>query len=66
MSNRYGKGTTAVITGAASPTGQAFCEKLNSHGFKLILVDDTEKAADLEKLSQKYQSAPTVTFDFKN
>ena len=37
---RYGKGNYAVITGASSATGQAYCEKLSKEGFKLILVDD--------------------------
>ena len=47
-SARYGKGSYAVVTGATSSTGQAFCDKLSSQGFKLILVDDTDKAADLD------------------
>ena len=33
-------GTYAVVTGASSPTGQAFCERLSKEGFRLVLVDD--------------------------
>ena len=39
LKQRYGEGTYAVVTGAATPTGQAFCDSLSSQGFKLILVD---------------------------
>ena len=63
--SRYGRGTTAVITGATSPTGQAFADKLSSQGFKLVLVDDESKASSLSAIADKYASAATVTFDFK-
>ena len=66
MKNRYGTGNYAVITGAATPTGEAFCENLSQQGFKLILVDDVERASELEELSSKYGSAPTFSFDFKH
>lgn len=33
LSARYGDGNFAVVTGAASPTGEAFCENLTRKGF---------------------------------
>ena len=39
---RYGEGSYAVVAGATSSTGEAFCDKLSRQGFKLILVDDTK------------------------
>ena len=66
LESRYGSDNYAVVTGAATPTGEAFCEKLLQQGFKLILVDDIERATALEGLSVKYGSAPTFSFDFKH
>ena len=66
LNQRYGEGNYAVVTGAASPTGEAFCDKLASMGFKLMLVDGVEQAQSLESMSKKYGEAPTFTFDFKN
>ena len=62
---RYGEGNYAVVTGAASPTGEAFCDKLTQQGFKVILVDDNERADVLKSMSEKYGAAPTFTFDFR-
>ena len=66
LKSRYGLGNYAVVAGATSSTGEAFCDKLASQGFKLILVDDTDNEAALNKLSEKYSTAPVFTFDFKH
>ena len=66
LRSRYGEGSYAVVAGATSSTGVAFCERLQQQGFKLIMVDETSKASDLAQLSAKYGSAPTHTFDFRN
>ena len=65
IKTRYGPDSFAVVTGAANPTGQAFCDKLSREGFKLILVDEPENEATLASLSSKYDAASTFTFDFK-
>ena len=66
LRSRYGEGSYAVVTGATGSTGEAFCDKLASQGFKLILVDDGAKSSELAELSAKHGSAPTFTFDFCN
>lgn len=63
---RYGADNYAVVAGAASPVGEAFCESLVRKGFKLILVDDVDRTEALDNLSSKYGDAPTFKFDFKN
>lgn len=64
---RYGDGTVAVITGAASSTGEAFAEKLHKNGFKLALVDQVGSEGQLSKISEKYgDSTKVYTFDFAN
>lgn len=66
LQSRYGADNYAVVAGATGPTGEAFCQKLTSQGFKLILVDDSANSAALAQLSAQYGSAPVFTFDFRN
>jgi short-subunit dehydrogenase len=40
LTSTYGKGTTAVITGATNDLGREFAETLHKKGFSLILVDE--------------------------
>ena len=58
---RYGAGTFAVVAGASSDTGRAYCQHLQKEGFKLILVDDSP---DLEQLAKELE-AKYFSFDFK-
>ena len=47
---RYGSESYAVITGATSSTGEAFCNHLAKRGMKLILIDaDQSKLDELAK-----------------
>ena len=61
---RYGGETYAVVSGATSATGQAFCDRLSKNGLKLILVD-TEQS-QLDELSKKHNGSVTIAFDFKS
>ncbi len=47
LSERYGKGTWAVVTGASDGIGKSFCSELAKDGFNIILI-----ARNKEKLEK--------------
>jgi hypothetical protein len=62
LSQRYGQGSYAVITGATSATGRAFIQELSKQGMNLILVDE-DKAA-LDELISQNPGAKGFQFNF--
>ena len=50
LSERYGKGSWALVTGANAGIGFAFCTKLAKEGFGILLVSrNKERLVDAEK-----------------
>lgn len=46
LSNRYGHGSWAVVTGASDGIGKEFCFELAKLGFNIALVARNEKKMD--------------------
>lgn len=69
MSQRYGAGTWAVVTGGSDGIGKAFCFALAKEGFNIAIVSRTEsKMNDVcSELQSKYGVlTKIIQADFKN
>ena len=68
LSQRYGAGSWALITGASDGLGKAFAQQLAEHGFNLVLVARTQ--SKLNRLQDELQAqgvqVRTITIDLSN